>query len=209
MEVEVYADPACGWSQIAVRWLGTVGDVRQLEVSIRPYSLLLRDGDDRPPPPLASRRSASLRALRIMAALSHDQPSLVGAFWEQVIAQDGPTPFGDLARALRQVGADPELERTGDDPDMDSSVQQSMAAANAILGPAPKLPVIVFNGSVGFTGPLLRAVPDPADAVRLWDALLVAAATPGFYAVSRPHPPHPHIPEFAPTAPPPALVLPT
>lgn len=202
--VAIWCDPACGWSQVSVAWLGRVAAQRDVEFCLRPYSLALRDEvRAAPKPTVNNRRVASLRTLRILEHLRHIEPSLVLPFWESVIAQDGPNPFGDLALALRYAGADKSLGSVADDPRLDDLIQRGMSSVDDLLGARATLPAIVLDDRVAFTGPLLRAVPEPEAALELWDAIATLAAVPGFYELSRPRPPHPAIAGLPPIPEPP------
>src|SRR5690242_14444523 len=74
--LEVYADPACPWSWLAVRWLTAVAPERELRLEFRSYSLWIRDGDrplDGVPEFVRALAVAaskeSLRVLRVFEAL--------------------------------------------------------------------------------------------------------------------------------------------
>ena len=203
MRAEVYVDPACGWCQVAVRWLQAVVALRPVEVHLLPYSLLLRDGADRPPEQVA-RPTASLPALRVMERLVAEAPALRLAYWDAVVAQDGWTPFADLAAAARTAGVR-DAQGAADDERVDDALRRRMSFADSLIGGPAVLPLIALDGRVGFTGPLLRAAPAADDAASLWDAVLALARTEGFYELSRPRPPHPAIPELPPVPVPPRL----
>jgi hypothetical protein len=201
MQIELYGDPACSWSQVAVQWLDAVGEAKGFGVAIRPYSLLLRDEGSELTEQQVARRTASLRVLRVLAAMSDEQGL---ALWSQVTADYGRGLLDDLGPHLRGAGIDEGLDWLADEKGQDDVVRGWMAIADALAGPSPRLPVIVLDGAVGFSGPLLRALPPVKESVALWEAMLALARTPGFYGLSRPHPGHPHAP-FAPTPEPPSL----
>ena len=70
MRVDFFVDPACLWSWLTSRWLVQVAPQRNLDLQWRPYSLLLRDGTQGLQDWEAAIRSASHRAVRVMAALA-------------------------------------------------------------------------------------------------------------------------------------------
>jgi ketosteroid isomerase-like protein len=191
MQVWLYVDPACGWSQVAVRWLEAVRCGRRIDLRLLPYSLLLRDGRDGYPPPVVARREAALRVLRVLAGLGAD-PDGGLAFWNAVVQQDGQTPFGDVAGAAALAGVS-GWTAAADDQAVDVELLKQMAAADALAGGAATLPMLVLADQVAFTGPLLREPLTVEAAVALWDSVVSAARTPGFYELSRRRPPHPAI----------------
>jgi hypothetical protein len=205
MLVEVYVDPACGWSQVVVRWLQDVAARREVQWRLLPYSLLLRDGSDGPPAAQVARRRASLRALRVLAALRDEESARGVAFWSAVIAQDGRVPFADLERAAAQAGVAATALNAADDAALDAAVMEHMTAADALAGRPAVLPLLVLGGRVAFTGPLLRDVPDSAGVTALWDGVLALAATKGFYELSRARPAHPALQGLPPVEVPPVL----
>lgn len=55
--IDAYIDPACPWSWVASRWLVEARSARDLRISWRSFSLLLRDGEVTPsgmPPEIAA-----------------------------------------------------------------------------------------------------------------------------------------------------------
>jgi hypothetical protein len=183
--IDFHADPACGWSQTAHRWLVAAARVRPFTFMLRPYSLLLRDGTDGIAEVRVQRRLASLRALRVIEAARWERPELVPCLWEQVVAQEGPAPFADLRGADVAAGGAPRWAAAADDAAIADAIRASMAGADAVLGPSPVLPALIIDGSCGFTGPLLSDALTPAAAGALWDAVVTLAATPGFKEVTR------------------------
>lgn len=208
MQVEVFVDPACGWSQVTVGWLQEVASADPtVEVQLAPFSLLLRDGVEGRPAAQLARRTASRRAVRVLARLGEagDRAAAI-AFWEAVVAQDGPVPFTDLPGAIAASGADPTAAAAADDETVDETIRRSMAQATELAGGgAVALPALVLDGTVHFTGPLLRNAPRGDRALALFDAVVELARTPGFYELSRPRPSHPELPGLPPPPVPPQL----
>ena len=208
MQVEVFVDPACGWSQVAVGWLQEVasGDPT-VEVQLAPFSLLLRDGTEGRPAAQIERRGAGLRALRVLTAIAAAHgPRAVGAYWDAVVAQDGPVPFTDLAGAVTAAGVDGRVAEAADDDAADEAIRRSMARAFAAAGREDlPIPGVLLDGTVLFTGPLLRSVPPGDEATSLFAAVETMARTSGFYELSRSRPSHPEIPGLPTTPAPPRL----
>src|SRR6266705_5144539 len=106
VRVDLFADPACMWSWLTSRWLVEVAPQRGLQVRLRGYSLLLRDGAEGLEAWKAALWGASHRAVRVMQALQADHPDGVRGFYEALITQSlaadnaGGPPFQDLPGAL-------------------------------------------------------------------------------------------------------------
>lgn len=205
--VVLYADPACAWSQAAKRWLTAVTDVRPVTMTLRPYSLLLRDSDDGMPEAKLMRRQATLRALRVLEAVRQEHPDSVPAVWDRIVAQDGSAPFSDLERAVVEAAGDAASAAAADDERFDETIRASMADADLVAGHRVLPPALVIDGHVAFTGPLPRDSVDGPAAGRLWDAIVALAETPGFYELSRTRPEHPRVPGLPSTDQPPLLAI--
>ena len=202
MRVDLFVDPACLWSWLTSRWLAEVAPKRNLEVRWRPYSLLLRDGPQGLEDWKAMVWGASLRAVRVMQALSTDIPDGVHRFYEAVgtrgVAdyQAGRSPFQGLAGALAAAGLPSTYAAAADDAAWDEPIRRSMTEAFAVVGEGVGTPTLVLHHDppVGLLGPLVSPPPTGADAVRLWDAVVAFATVPGVLELSRPRPPRPTIP---------------
>jgi hypothetical protein len=207
--LDVYVDPSCPWSWVAAHWLAKVREVRDLEVTWRSFSLLLRDGDRAPtgmPPEIAaialSASRQSLRLLRLFEALRQDGDGalierLYFAWGQRVFVTGPPAPLepGLVADIARQCEVPQQLVSALDDPAWDEPILKSMQTAASALGQSPITPTIVVTGqtAVALAGPVLSAAPAGAAAARLWDAVCAIAAEPAFHSLHRPAP---FLPEF-------------
>jgi hypothetical protein len=202
--IDVYVDPACPWSWVTSRWLTEVRGCRDVEVTWRSFSLLIRDGDQLPQgaPPwvaeiaLAASRQ-SLRLLRAFEALrqSGDESAIdaLYAAWGFRVFAPGPPAAPDpglVPELIKPFGQD--IAAAADDPTLDEAITESMRMAADSLGQSPITPTIVVN-SVAFAGPLLSAAPTGEAATRLWDAIHTAATEPAFHSMQRSLPPMPSL----------------
>lgn len=73
-----------------------------------------------------------------------------------------------------------------DDPGYDAAVAATHQAGQDALGGRGGSPIFVVDGH-GFSGPVFTAPPHPPRAVELLHALITAATTPEFAALSRPY----------------------
>ncbi len=210
MLLDVYVDPSCPWSWVAAHWLTEVREVRDIEVSWRSFSLLLRDGDHAPagmPPEIAAialqASRQSLRLLRLFEALRHDGDTapierLYFAWGQRVFAPGPPVPPepGLISEIARQHEVPERLVSALDDPVWDEQIQKSMQAAASALGQTPITPTMVLTGqaATALAGPVLSAAPEGAAAAQLWDAVCAMAAEPAFHSLHRPAPFMPELP---------------
>jgi hypothetical protein len=202
VRVDLFVDPACMWSWLTSRWLVVVAPKRNLEVRWRSYSLLLRDGPDGLEAWKAAVWGASLRAVRVMQALDADDPDGVRGFYEALVTQSvaaynaGRPPFADLEGALEAAGLASTYAAAADQAAWDEPIRQSMAEASAVVGQRVGTPALVLHGDppVGLFGPLVSPLPNGAEAVRLWDAVVAFATVPGALELSRRRPQRPKVP---------------
>ena len=202
VRVDFFVDPGCLWTWLTSRWLVEVAPQRNLDLQWRPYSLLLRDGTQGLEDQTVAIRTASHRAVRVMAALRRDDPAAVPRFYEALLPRTfaavnaGGPPFAELDGTLVAAGLAPAYAAAADDVAWDEPIRQSMAEAFAAAGGVVGTPTIVLyqDPPVGFLGPVVAAPPTGADALALWEAVVTLAAVPGVLEVSRPRPPRPEIP---------------
>lgn len=186
--VTFFFDPACPWTWVTSRWLVTAADQRDLTVTWRPYSLLVKNGDDvdaekRP------RLEASLRALRVVAALDRDvDNAAAGRFY----AERGHRTFTDgqelpdLADTVVAAGLDAAHADAADDRTLDAVIEAAMDDAHRLAGSGSGSPILAVEGrDRAYFGPVLTAVPDGDGPGRLWDHLQGLWSVPEFHELKR------------------------
>jgi hypothetical protein len=206
VRVDLFVDPACMWSWLTSRWLFEVAPRRGLQVRLRSYSLLLRDGSEGLEGWKAALWGASHRAVRVMQALHTDDPDGVRGFYEALLTQSlaahggGGPPFQDLKGALAAAGLAPTYAATAADAAWDEPIRRSMGEAFAVVGQGVGTPALVLrlDPPVGLHGPLVSPPPTGTDAVRVWDAAVAFATMPGVLELSRPRPRRPKVPGLRP-----------
>ncbi len=74
-----------------------------------------------------------------------------------------------------------------DDTSWDAQIEAETDAALARTGRDVGTPIIVFRPPDGpaFFGPVISQIPDPDDAVALWDSVIHLATFPGFAELKR------------------------
>jgi hypothetical protein len=209
MKLDLYADPACPWSWLAVRWLTAVAPERGLRLTFRSYSLWMRDGDQPPGGMPAFVRAIavaaskqSLRLLRIFEALRdagrEDAIERLYLAWGARVFVPGPpqAPSNEtLEDALETAGLERSWLEAADDLRWDAAIAASNATLSGSLDGAPVVPTLIDEQRVVFHGAVLAAPVTAAHGLDLWDALHVLASEPSFLALTTARPP---FPSFAP-----------
>ena len=198
--VEFYVDPSCPWAWVTARWVLDVAPHRDLDVTWRSYCLEIRDDFGVAPTVPEHRRDAviaahalSHRMLRIFeAARVRDGEAAVGSLYTEWGRRFfGPqAERGDalMAQCVAAAGLDGDLLDAADDEKWDEPIVASMEVAYAFGGPKTQTPTIVVRSDPphGFKGPVMAPAPVGEAAVRLWDAIQVLSAEPGFFEITRP-----------------------
>lgn len=189
-DVTFFFDPVCPWTWRASRWLTTVAEARNLDIEWRPLSLLvLNNGEDEEH---GAEGEATHRALRLVEHLAGagrqaDIAALYSALG-QLAHEEGFKIDDDLVgTAVRSAGLTDEgaaLDRAG----LDAGVRASTEEATKAAGPGVGSPVIVLPGARrGLHGPVLKTVPDKAEALALWEAVEALAPIDAFFGIKRGH----------------------
>ena len=188
-DVTFYFDPVCPWTWRASRWLTSVAEARGLAIEWRPFSLLvLNDGPDEEH---GAELEASHRALRLVAHLNEvdgRQDDIAGLYTALgTLAHEEGYAFDDdlVAQAVRTA----DLLADGpalDEEALDGKVRLSTETALELAGPGVGSPVMTVPGAArGLHGPVLKAVPEKADALALWDAAEVMFRLDEFFEIKR------------------------
>ena len=202
-DIEFFWDPVCPFAWITSRWVQQVADQRDYKVDWRFISLRLlnkhKDYATEFPPEYEHGHTAGLRFLRVAAAVRDElgrEPmgALVEAYGRSY--WDKPKGSGMRARLSSTEHATEVLEAAGvpvrfaaalDDTSWDQLLDDETELALARTGRDVGTPIITFQppDGVSFFGPVISRIPDDADAVRLWDAVVTLANFPGFAEMKR------------------------
>jgi hypothetical protein len=177
---------------------------RDLDVVWRSYCLEIRDDYGVAPwVPEQFRESAlaghalSHRMLRIFEAgrVHAGEPAVDALYteWGRRRFRDGERQRGSdhgdvLAACVAASGLPPDLAGAADDDKWDVPITDAMEVAYAFGGPKTQTPTIVVRADPphGFKGPVMAPAPTGDAALRLWDAVQVISAEPGFFEITRP-----------------------
>ena len=202
-DIEFFWDPVCPFAWITSRWVEEVAAQREFRVDWRFISLRLinkhKDYATEFPPDYEFGHTAGLRMLRVAAAIRDElgrEPlgALVTAYGESY--WDLPTGSGMSTRlstpdhvheVLDAAGLPRRFAESLDDTSWDDLLDAESELALSRTGRDVGTPIITFEppSGVSFFGPVISRVPDPADAVELWDAVTTLARFPGFAEMKR------------------------
>jgi hypothetical protein len=189
-DVTFFFDPACPWTWRASRWLTLVAEIRDLDVEWRPMSLLVLNDRDVPDPVKRARLESSHRWLRVAQRLDQEGRQADIARLYTVtgeLVHDHDAPFDEAVLVHVLADADLADHRDAlDDPSLDGAVEASTSSALAAAGPGVGSPVLVLRAAErGLHGPVLRAVPDKAQSLALWEAVEALAPIHDFFELKR------------------------
>ena len=178
--LDFFFDPGCPWTWRTSRWVTEVAPQRDVEVRWRAYSL---DMKNETPPTTAQ---GALRIVEAVWADHGDDP--IGRLYTEVGTRfhlQGDTSLDALAGALEAAGLDAGYLAAANEDRWDAEVRWSMDEAIGVVGDDVGVPILVFDGEVGFCGPVMEPIPTGREAVDLWDRVVALARTPGFYELKR------------------------
>ena len=201
-DLHFYFDPVCPFAWMTSKWVRLVMEQRAYTVDWRFISLRLVnatvDYDAHFPPEYEAGHTAGLRLLRVAAkaraaygreAVGPLYAAMGARIWDADRADDpafrGTRDF--LTPILATAGLDAGLADGLDDPSFDGVIQAETDEALRSTGKDVGTPIIHFQPPTGvaFFGPVISRLPNPADAVRLWDHVVGLASFPGFAELKR------------------------
>ncbi len=199
-DVEVFVDPSCPWAWVTSRWVDEIAPRRDLVVTWRSYCLEIRDDYGVAPTVPEHFRQAALaghavshRMLRIFEAAraSAGEPAvdaLFAAWGSRFFGKERLSADELLEACVTASGLPADLVAAADDDKWDTPIIEAMEVAYTFGGPKTQTPTIVVRADppYGFKGPVMAPAPTGDAAVRLWDAVQVIAAEPGFFEITRP-----------------------
>jgi len=190
MQLDFWFDPICPFTWNTSRWAVNAAGERDLEITWRPFSLAIKNGDSTPEQYREPVQFA-LGLVRVTQALiDAGQGQQVGdAYreWGRRIHQEQQHTF-DVADSLVAAGIDPSFATAADDPSIDAAINASMDEALGLGGDDVGVPIIAWDHEgtrVGFFGPVVMAAPEGAEAGALWDLVVASAAFPELTELKR------------------------
>lgn len=171
------------------RWMLEVERLRDVEVEWHIFSLsVLNEGREIPEQYRAAIANGWQFGRVVCAARAEHGDSVVLPLYT---AMGGQIHLGSrqptrevLIDAIADAGLPAKLIDAADDKSYDEELRRSTRAALDLVGDDVGTPVIAIDG-VAFFGPVVSPAPKGEAAAKLWDGVLSAAQTPGFFELKR------------------------
>ncbi|MBY8879089.1 mycothiol-dependent nitroreductase Rv2466c family protein [Actinacidiphila acidipaludis] len=196
--VDFWFDPVCPWTWLTSRWMLEVREARPVTVSwhVMSLSVLNENRLDELPDHIRELMGQAWAPVRVLVAVGQ----LHGPEWLEPLytalgtryhLRQEPRNRATLEAALRDVGLPVELADAGDTDRWDAELRASHSRGITLVGQDVGSPIIAVPGPdagsdpVAFFGPVVNPAPKGEEAAKLWDGVLTAASTPGFYEIKR------------------------
>jgi len=193
--VDMWFDPTCPWAWMTSRWLLEVEKVRPLDVRFNVMSLsVLNEGRDHLSESYRAAMDRAWGPVRVcMAAAEAAGPQvlrdLYTALGTRIHLKKYEVGEKLYTEALAEAGLDPALADAAGSDAWDDALRGSHDAGMKPVGTDVGTPVIHApgpdGGTVAFFGPVVTPAPKGEAAGKLWDGVVLVAATPGFFELKR------------------------
>jgi hypothetical protein len=177
---------------VTARWVvDEIVPAREVKVTWQPISLLEKNQPD-PDSEYYGPVLKTHKHLRVMESVrtTGGNDAVLALYWElgRRIHHDKDLDF-DVADALTAAGLDPSHAAAEDDESWDTVIREKMAVGLELAGNDIGTPIIALDNDdgerVALFGPVITRVPDREHSLRMWDAYVALATTPGFWEVKR------------------------
>jgi hypothetical protein len=192
-EAPFWFDPLCPWAWVTSRWLLEVEKVRPVRADWRIMSLAYlnleqREGKGLSDPYRALMETAWGSVRVCAAAAEHAGRDVLGPLYTAIGTRlhnqrrrEDPTV---ITEALTETNLPASLASAATSTEFDQLIKDSHNEAFNEVGLNVGTPVLRVAGTVLF-GPVLRRTPRSDAAGKLWDGLVLVAATDGFFELKR------------------------
>jgi hypothetical protein len=186
---DFWFDPMCPWAWMTSRWIKEVEKVRPIQARFHVMSLaVLNEGRDLPEDyrTLLEKAWAPVRVCIAAEATygSEVLDPLYTAMGTRIHPGGEEVDRDLIEKALVDVGLPPSLADAGHTTEWDERLRESHDDGMLRVGTDVGTPVISVSG-VSFFGPVVTPAPKGEAAGKLWDGVVLVAATPGFYELKR------------------------
>lgn len=202
-DLDFYFDPICPFAWMTSKWVREVAGQRHYDVEWRFISLRLVNAEvdyaAHFPVDYERGHTAGLELLRVAAAVRKDHGGeAVGALYAAYGAEifdSAPgrqadlhhDPKGFVSPILERIGLPVALAGAVSDTSFDTEIQTETDRALALTGRDVGTPILHFEPPEGIAlfGPVISRLPNPDDAVALWDHVVALARFGGFAELKR------------------------
>jgi predicted DsbA family dithiol-disulfide isomerase len=187
--VDFWFDPLCPWAWMSSRWLLEVEKVRPIAPSFHVMSLAYLNADKDIPEAYRTKLEPAWGPVRVAIAAAQAEGDqvllpLYTALGNRIHLEGRDIDRALIVEALEEVGLPPSLADAAESTAYDEDLKKSHHAGMDQVGMEVGTPVISTEG-VAFFGPVVTPAPKGEAAGRLWDGVLLVAATPGFFELKR------------------------
>ncbi len=204
-QIEFYWDPMCPFAWVTSRWIVQVAQKLDMHVEWPFISLRFlnetKDYESAFPKGYIELHMKGLRMLRVAASVrAVEGPDAMGplytafgeSIWNRspVRGQDAMAAIGEpehVRAVLAGLGIDLRHAHAADQEAFDEELRASTTFAMTLAGDDVGTPIVAVDPPDGpaFFGPVISRVPDAAEAIELWDAVMTLAKWPGFAEIKR------------------------
>jgi protein-disulfide isomerase-like protein with CxxC motif len=187
--VDFWFDPLCPWAWMSSRWLLEVEKVRPIAPSFHVMSLAYLNADKDIPEAYRKKLEPAWGPVRVAIAAAQAEGDqvllpLYTALGNRIHLEGRDIDRALIVEALEEVGLPPSLADAAESTAYDEDLKKSHHAGMDQVGMEVGTPVISTEG-VAFFGPVVTPAHKGEAAGRLWDGVLLVAATPGFFELKR------------------------
>jgi hypothetical protein len=177
---------------VTARWVvDEVAPARDVSITWQPISLLEKN-QPAPDSEYYAPVAWTHKQLRVMEAVrtTDGNEGVFKLYWElgRRIHHDKDREF-DIAQALEAVGLDTGHAAAFDDETWDAEIRARMGVGLDLAGTDIGTPIIALDNDEGqkvaLFGPVITRVPNTEQSLRMWDAFVDLARTPGFWELKR------------------------
>jgi hypothetical protein len=196
--VDFWFDPICPWTWLTSRWMLEVRKIRPVVINWHVMSLAVLNEArlDELPERIRDLMGQAWAPVRILMAVQASSgpgalEPLFTALGTRYHPRQEPRTRATMEAALRECGLPAAIADAGDTTAYDQALRESHREGISLVGSEVGSPIIAVpgpdpaRGKIAFFGPVVSPAPTGDQAARLWDGVLAAATTPGFFEIKR------------------------